>query len=192
MLEFHWKLFSFGVFGRFDTFEVIAPFCQYEMFSGISVLTMKKEFEILYVTIHAALHKWSAIRWLLDTSDYLKKSSPDVQKIMILSKEYSLNSILCLYNDIAKKYLESPVFFQVAPKSSSPYLISACEKAIENPLMIKMNFFKRIGETCAKFRYQYLLFPGCKRRINFVIQFFLRYFRPAKMKSLIIADYEKR
>ncbi len=190
MIEFHHKLFPFDVFSRKDNYEFVAPYCIHEKFSGINVFAMKREFELLYVTVHGAFHQWSSLRWLYDTNDFLKFTSTDMKEMIALAEQFHLTKVLALYNRMASMYIESPCLFPVN-SLVNPFLVRFCMQRIESISERRNGVISTIGQTIQKFRFQYFLIPLFTRRLGLAGMFFRRFVCFTKLKYLFHSDHEK-
>jgi len=184
VLEFHWRLFTYDVFIKSDTKAFIEKFTVDTEFYGKSVKVLKPEFELLYLTVHGATHKWSALKWLADTNQYLKNVQFDKDEFNLLVKEFRADRILGLYNLIAKRFMHYPEYFDV--KAPVPgYLFAECIKAIDNVVFQDENFNDIVSRSLNKLKYQFLLIPHYGRRFFLIRKYVLRDLRFRKIKDLL-------
>jgi hypothetical protein len=59
-----------------------------------TIPTLKDEYHLLYLIMHASIHAYSRLRWLLDIALYLKRSPHLVAQLIDLSQELSCQDLL--------------------------------------------------------------------------------------------------
>lgn len=184
VLEFHWRLFTYDVFVRKDTSSFIEVFTMEMNFFDKNIRVLKPEFELLYLTIHGATHKWSALKWLADTHDYLKNVSFNNVLFQKYVQAYRAQRILALYDKIVVQFFPNPLLFGCSKKVPK-FLVNNCLSEIENVEFPDEDFSDVVYRSFNKLKYQYLLIPHCRRRWFLIKKYIIRDLRFFKIKHLI-------
>ena len=75
------------------------------------VMTLKNDYNLLYLMIHGATHAWIRLRWLNDIALYIKREKCSLTNVMALAKdihsEHIVRQTLMLVRDLFK--IETPI-----------------------------------------------------------------------------------
>jgi hypothetical protein len=173
VIELHWRLFTYDVFGKEDTYSVLENHTVNFDFMNRQIKVLNSEFDLLYITLHGAIHKWSILKWLFDTNDYLRFVMFDENEFLILVDRFKCRRVLSLYNQIAERYIPDPALFHMNIPVPS-VLKRNCINDIENRKKNSTGFSEKAGKSLKKLRYQFFLIPGFKRRLFFVSKYLKR------------------
>jgi hypothetical protein len=75
-VELHWDIawrWPHGAVGIADLWASARP----RSFGGSPALAMSPEWEVLYLAVHAARHRWSALKWLVDVHEICARGAVD-------------------------------------------------------------------------------------------------------------------
>jgi Uncharacterised nucleotidyltransferase len=65
-----------------------------QSFFGVPALDLTREWELLYLSIHAADHEWQMLKWLVDIHQLASSGSADWQKAMAKAKRLELDRLI--------------------------------------------------------------------------------------------------
>jgi len=184
LLEIHWRLNTYDTFNKNDTKSFLENYTTDYMFHGRQIKVLKNEFELLYITLHGAMHKWAQLRWLYEINDYMSMVEYDKAVFYQLSNDFNYNRLLSLYNILAKKYIKKAKTFEIQ-KKVPPYLINECINAIDNSIFIDEDFAETVHRSFHKLKFLYLLMPKTKIRLFLFKKYIIRDLNYKKILNLV-------
>lgn len=184
LLEIHWRLNTYDTFTRNDTKSFLNDYTTDFEYHGRKIKVLKNEFELLYITLHGAMHKWAQLRWLYEINDYISNVEFDKSSFYQLSNKFKYNRLLSLYNILANKYIENPNTFEINVKVPN-YLIKECTEAIDNSRFLDEDFAEVVNRSFHKLKFLYLLMPNLKIRRYLITKYFIRDLNYKKILNLV-------
>jgi len=184
VVEVHWRLFTYDLVSKTDDPSFFDSYTEESQVEGKLVFVLKREFELLYILMHGATHKWVMLKWMLDVSDFLKNVPFSEEEFSQLVKIHKAQRVMALYNILASKYLVHPTLFQVKERVPS-FLVRACVSEIERNVLPKDGFARLVGRSLKKLRFQFLLIPHSGRRKFLIKKYIKRDLHSAKVKKLV-------
>jgi hypothetical protein len=184
IVEFHWRLFTYDVFVKNDIQQFLDKFTYESQFMDRKIQMLKSEFELMYITIHGAEHRWFMLKWLVDVSDYLRKVPFDRDVFKKMCAEYSMERLLSLYNLVAGKYIPSPVFFDANVKVPS-FLFRECLLAIERKKVVENTIGHTVHKSLKKLKFQFFMIPHSGRRFYLIRKYIRRDLSLGRISKLV-------
>jgi hypothetical protein len=184
IVEFHWRLFTYDVFVKNDTQQFLKKYTFESMFMGRTIRMLKSEFELLYITIHGAEHRWFMLKWLVDTNDYLRNVAFNKDVFNGMCSEFRLEKLLGLCNLLSEKFIPSPVFFETNTKVPV-FLLRECVKAIERKRVQENSIGHTVNKSLNKLKFQFLLIPHKGRRFYLIRKYIRRDLSMGKISKLV-------
>lgn len=184
LVEIHWRLNTYDTFTKNDTKSFLKEFTTDYEYQGRKIKVLKKEFELLYITLHGAMHKWAQLRWLYEINDYISRVEFDKAIFYQLSNDFNYNRLLSLYNILAKKYITKAKTFEVDEKVPS-YLINECIKAIDHSRFKDEDFAEVVNRSFHKLKFLFLLMPKIKIRVFLIKKYIIRDLNYKKVFNLV-------
>lgn len=103
-IELHWKLFNGFTAGRRGLTKVIQDNTITLKFGGRDFTVLNPELELLYLVIHASLHGWNRLKWLVDVRELLRKFDIDGMKFASLVQQFRAQNPVATCNELLKEY----------------------------------------------------------------------------------------
>jgi hypothetical protein len=107
-VELHWDIawrWPHGAAGVADLWASVRP----RPFAGAPALALSPEWEVLYLAVHAARHRWAALKWLVDVHEICGRDAVDWHAAGALAERFGLADALALTLGAAAALLETSV-----------------------------------------------------------------------------------
>jgi hypothetical protein len=184
IVEVHWRLFTYDMVLKSDVPGFIHEYTEFIMFENKQVRVLKKEFELLYILMHGATHKWVMLKWMLDVNDYMKNVNFSEHEFHKLAVLFKLQRVMALYNILAKDYFGNIRLFNTDSLVPS-FLVKSCKTEIESTNFPERGAMKLVTRSIRKFKYQFLLIPHRGRRIFLLKKYIRRDLNSKKVRKLL-------
>jgi hypothetical protein len=93
VLELHWKLL-FTSSRNAEAVDSVWAEARPKTFFGVPARTLSPEWELLFLAVHAASHKWMTLKWLIDIDQVCVSGLVDWQKIRELTERLEVGSVV--------------------------------------------------------------------------------------------------
>lgn len=191
VVEIHWRLKIYDFFGQADTLNFLKPFLTDYVFHNRTFKVLQNEYELLYLIVHGAYHKWYQLKWLYDSNDFANNVSLDFNKFYELVNKYKFGRIIALHNIVSAKFIHSAFQFSINEKMPK-FLISYCVKEISTRHPKNESLKEVFVRSVKRYRYEYLLVPNCNRRKQLTIKFIKRDLGFYRIKKLVLTTLVKK
>lgn len=163
-VELHWTLMNALPIHKNEVKKLISTNLSTVDFAGRNFTVLNKEFELLYLMIHGAKHRWNMLKWLVDINDY-PMSEINKDDFIKLVQQFKAERIIGQTNYFLNKYFNNRL--PVTDNKELPaFFIQYTQKGIDNK--IENNYSVR--EILRFFRYKLLLFPDWSYIYNLICE----------------------
>ncbi|MDP4291767.1 MAG: nucleotidyltransferase family protein [Bacteroidota bacterium] len=165
--ELHWQLVDFKDHFEYHFDTIYQNLTMTQHFMNRKFRVLKSEYDLLFLLIHGAAHKWQRLKWLVDINDFLHNIRFDEQLLRSLARSYKAERVLALYNKVAILYLPNPQLIDI--KVNVPeFLVKSCIREIKRKevVWIPRSFKEAVTFSYFFYRYLFLLFPDRQSRIE--------------------------
>jgi hypothetical protein len=101
VIELHWRLLRTSPVGNNTLDELVWKNTKQIEFGGRILNVLNNELDLLYLIIHAGLHGWNRLKWLLDIEQYLSTQLIDWNRFSELASELKARKMVGLYKNIS-------------------------------------------------------------------------------------------
>ncbi|MDD4921037.1 MAG: nucleotidyltransferase family protein [Bacteroidales bacterium] len=168
-IELHWKLTSNLPISEKKLKELVGSNLTAMNLSGRTFFVLNKEFELLFLMIHGARHKWSRLKWLVDINDY-PFNEINHARFLELTQQLKANRIIGQTNYLLMKYFNNHLHVG-NPNKIPAYMLRHAQECIENKLSDDTSTIALIRI----FIYQILLFPDWCYKLKVINAAFFRH-----------------
>jgi hypothetical protein len=79
------------------------------VFWGVEALTLSPEWELLYLAVHAARHRWQGLKWLVDIHELCIRGGFDWKRLAEKAENFGLETALSLSLGASQTLLHTPL-----------------------------------------------------------------------------------
>ncbi len=154
ILELHWIIMHEFPLSHKMQKEVITKNITEIVFAERTFTVFTKEFELLYLMIHGAIHGWNRLKWLVDIKEY-PIADINMNIFQELVDRFKAGRIVLQTNCLLKEYFNVQLPFD-SDTHFSKYIINYAHNCILNDTVDGFPI-KRI---IRRYRYEWLLIPS--------------------------------
>jgi hypothetical protein len=108
VLELHWKLL-FASSRNTEAVDDVWAEARPKTFFGVPARTLSPEWELLFLAVHAASHKWMTLKWLIDIDQLCVSGLIDWQKVKEKADRLELYPVVNATLGACSSLLETPI-----------------------------------------------------------------------------------
>src|SRR5947208_949030 len=108
VLELHWKLLSASSRNA-EAVDGVWAEARPKTFFGVPARTLSPEWELLFLAVHAASHKWMTLKWLIDIDQLCVSGLIDWQKVKEKADRLELYPVVNATLGACSSLLETPL-----------------------------------------------------------------------------------
>jgi hypothetical protein len=90
--------------------------------AGVETHVLSREWELLYLAVHAARHRWQALKWLVDVHEVCMRGGFDWDKVRDKAARFGLTDVVAITLGACRVLLDTPVPAGAAVGSLPPWL----------------------------------------------------------------------
>jgi hypothetical protein len=175
-LEVHWKLLNNLPVSDDKLKNMIKNNLIKMDFSGRKWTVLNPEFDLFFLMIHGANHKWERLKWLVDVSDYL---TLDVNFLVFenLVKEFKAERILDQTNFFLEQFFNKKLPCSANTKLPKSF-INFTIKSIENEMALKFS----VKEYAYRYYYGIQMFPDISYKFGIISRALYRSWSVVRLK----------
>ena len=91
-------------------------------FGGIEAHALSPEWELLYLAVHAARHRWQALKWIVDVHEICVRGALDWEKVRKKAARFGLIDVLDITLSACRDLLDTPVPGGIRVSALPPWL----------------------------------------------------------------------
>lgn len=191
-VEVHWRLINLEVcpIARLD--KLINQNTESVIIHNEAFSVFNKEFELVFLIIHGAIHKWSRLKWLHDIVAFSKDEQLDWDRVITISKEFHAEQLIYQAVMLAHRFWDLPQNitsrFLLEKSHLKPFLITyPLESIANNPDGTVEPGLKNVLRLIyGSIKYGLMIFPSMKYRYSFMKRLM---FREKDMNVIKLPDF---
>lgn len=191
-VEVHWRLINLRVCPKSRLDNLINQNTESIIFHNETFTVFHKEFELVFLIIHGALHKWFRLKWLHDIVAFSKDEQLDWDRVITISKEFQAEHLVHQAILLADRFWNLPekITSRFIPERTAlkPFLIhfpleSIAKKPKGTAEPGLYNWFRLIYGSI---KYGLMIFPSMKYKYSFLKRLM---FREKDMNVIKLPDF---
>ncbi len=192
LLEVHWRLMKPEVCSKTKLDQLINQNTESVIFHNESFTVFTKEFELVYLILHGAMHEWFRLKWLHDIVSFSKDEQLDWDRVFELNKDFHGEHLVYQAIQLADKFWDLPpdvaARFAAENMDLNAFMINHPLKSISrtNVATIEPGFYNWLSFVNGTVKYGLMLFPSAKYKYTFLKRLM---FREIDMKILKLPDF---
>jgi hypothetical protein len=114
-VELHWDIawrWPHGAAAIADLWADARP----RRFHGVPAHALGAEWELLYLAVHAARHRWDSLKWLVDIHEICGRGGLDWERVRAKADRFGLTGALEISLQAAAALFDTPIPSSVAPR----------------------------------------------------------------------------
>lgn len=166
LVELHWDI-AWRWQGDGGAIEDLWAEASPTAFGGAPTYALSREWELLYLAVHAARHRWRGLKWLLDIHRECARGSIDWEKVGEKAARFGWREIMRLTLSACHTLLETPIPPQFSSRRLPAWLrLFPADPSPPDPLADALFASRLLRSPAEKLRYllRVLLVPALAER----------------------------